>query len=27
MEKVIIENGATENLLPYLPLGRKGVGR
>jgi membrane protease subunit HflK len=27
MEKVIIENGATENLLPYLPLGRKGVQR
>ena len=27
MEKVIIEDGASENLLPYIPLGRKGVQR
>ena len=25
MDKVILEGGAGDNLLPYLPVGRKGA--
>ncbi len=27
MEKIIIEEGHAEKVLPYLPLGRKGLGQ
>ena len=27
MEKVIIEEGHAEKVLPYLPIGRRGVGQ